>query len=93
MKECIFHVPLCGSQLSMEGKKRVWLKIASFGSVICWRSAYGGYMWLFKLAAAGRGGLDKDRTGARGGFRLMWRGEAMRSGQRESQAVKLEWKV
>lgn len=70
MEECIFHVPLCRSQLSMEGKRRVWLKIASFGSVICWKSAYGGYMWLFKLAGAGRRGTNRDRIGARGGLQI-----------------------
>lgn len=46
------------------------LKIASFGSVICWKSAYGGYMWLSKLAGAGRRGTDKDRIGARGGLQI-----------------------
>lgn len=64
--KCIFHVSLCGSQLSMEGKRSIRLKIASFGSVICWKSAYGGYMWLFKLAGAARRGTDKDRMGATG---------------------------
>lgn len=70
MEECIFHVPLCGSQLSVEGTRRVRLKIASFGSVICWKSAYGGYMWLFKLAGAGRRGTDKGRIGARRGLQI-----------------------
>lgn len=67
MGECIFHVVLCGSRFSMEGKRRARLKIASVGSVICSKSAYGGYMWLFKLAGASRRGTDKDGIGARGG--------------------------
>lgn len=53
-EECMFHVPLCGCQLSMEGKRRESmhdkLKIASVGSAIFSKSGNGGYMWFLKLA-------------------------------------------
>lgn len=45
-EECMFHVPLCGCQLSVEGKRRESmhdrLKIASVGSAIFSRSGDGG---------------------------------------------------
>lgn len=63
----MFHVPLCGCQLSMEGKRgesmQGRLKIASVGSAIFSRSGDGGYMWLLELACASDEETDKIRNG------------------------------
>lgn len=63
----MFHVPLCGCQLSMESKSRESvherLKIASVGSAIFSRSGDGGCMWLLELATASNNKTNKTRNG------------------------------
>lgn len=92
----MFHVPLCGCQLSTEEKRRDSmhdkLKIASDGSAIFSKSGISGYMWLWKLAWASKGEADKARNGCKRGEDSSVRERWWRV-SKEGKAIKLQSKV